>query len=285
MKLPAFQFYPGDWMKDPALRRCSHGARGVLVDVICLAFECEERGVLITAEKPWTDEEVAGAIGGNADVTLSHLRELLDKGVLKRRKDGSIYSARMVRDEENRQKTRERVQNHRNKEVKRDCNGDVTSDVTPLKHPSSPSSSPSGNNISTERPSGIPANESEAISWASMENVPADFAKDVFNQCEGVNWKDGANRDITNWRSYIKQRYSKRQEFQPKQAESQGASKEPTVWELTQRLEAKKRRLQQLRNQGSEDPFGRVDYASDKDREEARKLKTEIKEIERKLAQ
>lgn len=31
MKLPAFQFYPGDWRKDPNLCRCSHAAKGVLM--------------------------------------------------------------------------------------------------------------------------------------------------------------------------------------------------------------------------------------------------------------
>ena len=32
MKLPAFQFYPGDWRKDPNLCRCSHAAKGVWID-------------------------------------------------------------------------------------------------------------------------------------------------------------------------------------------------------------------------------------------------------------
>lgn len=30
MKLPSFQFYPGDWMKDPSLRSVSLEARGLL---------------------------------------------------------------------------------------------------------------------------------------------------------------------------------------------------------------------------------------------------------------
>ena len=34
MKLPAFQFYPGDWRKDPNLCRCSHAAKGVWIDMI-----------------------------------------------------------------------------------------------------------------------------------------------------------------------------------------------------------------------------------------------------------
>jgi hypothetical protein len=31
-KLPAFMFYPGDWQKDPCLRRCSKAAKSVWMD-------------------------------------------------------------------------------------------------------------------------------------------------------------------------------------------------------------------------------------------------------------
>lgn len=100
-KLPYFKFYPGDWRKDPNLTRCSHAAKGVLMDALCLAFETEERGVFITGGRPWPEKEIAEAVGGNTDVTVRSLSELLLKGVLKRREsDGAIYSAKMVRDEE-----------------------------------------------------------------------------------------------------------------------------------------------------------------------------------------
>jgi hypothetical protein len=103
-KLAWFHFYPGDWMKDPELRRCSPAARGIYVDLLCLMFECEERGVLSTGGEPWTDDEIAGAIPGDSSVVLSCLHELVGKRVLKRRANsGALYSNRLIRDEEQRQ--------------------------------------------------------------------------------------------------------------------------------------------------------------------------------------
>lgn len=101
-KLPSLQFYPGDWMKDPDLRRCSHAAKGIWIDMLCLMFECGERGVLATAGQPWTREEIAQAVGGDCNQTLSGIDELSVKGVVKVRSDGAYYSCRMVRDEQRR---------------------------------------------------------------------------------------------------------------------------------------------------------------------------------------
>jgi hypothetical protein len=101
-KLAWFHFYPGDWMKDPDLRRCSPAARGVYMDLLCLMFECEERGVLLVGDEPWTDDEIAGAVPGDSTLILSCLHELVGKRVLKRRENGALYSNRLVRDEEQR---------------------------------------------------------------------------------------------------------------------------------------------------------------------------------------
>lgn len=121
-KLPGFTFYTGDWVKDPDLRRCSKAAKGVWVDMLCLMFECENRGVLATDDRPWSDQEIAGAVGGDIAENLSCIAELLDKGVASRNKFGSIFSRRMTRDERERQETKGRVRRYR----KRSCNGDVT---------------------------------------------------------------------------------------------------------------------------------------------------------------
>lgn len=102
-KLPAFQFYPGDWMKDPNLRRSSLAARGLWIDMLCLMFECEERGVLISGGRPWTQEEVAAAIGGDTNANLEVLRELIRMGVARMDNRGAMFSPRLVRDEEKRQ--------------------------------------------------------------------------------------------------------------------------------------------------------------------------------------
>jgi len=103
-KLPAFMFYPGDWQKDPCLRRCSKAAKGVWMDLLCLLFECPVRGVFVDARgKPWSDEEIAEAIGGDIGANL----------VAQRDTRGAIFSRRMVRDEQNRRSATERKRKER----------------------------------------------------------------------------------------------------------------------------------------------------------------------------
>lgn len=102
MKLPSFQFYPGDWMKDANLRRLTHAEKGVWIDMLCLMFECDQRGVLATAGSVWSDEEIARAVGGEFALTLACVTAVVAKGVAGRNSFGAVYSRRMVRDEENR---------------------------------------------------------------------------------------------------------------------------------------------------------------------------------------
>ena len=98
-KMPWFKFFPNDWLSDKNLKRCSHAAKGVWMDMLCLMFDCDERGVLATAGIAWSDDDVACAIGGDKSDTLLRIMELLDKGVAKRNANGAILSARVVRDE------------------------------------------------------------------------------------------------------------------------------------------------------------------------------------------
>jgi hypothetical protein len=113
-KLPAFMFYPGDWQKDPCLRRCSKAAKGVWMDLLCLLFECPVRGVFVDASgKPWSDEEIAEAIGGDIGANLGYIAELVSKGVAQRDTRGAIFSRRMVRDEQTRRSATERKRKER----------------------------------------------------------------------------------------------------------------------------------------------------------------------------
>lgn len=99
-KLPFMPLATGDWLKDPNLRRCSPQARGVFIDLLCLMWESSPRGVLGKSSSPWSLEDAAGAVGGNQDVTLGCIKELLAKGPLARSKrTGRVFSRRMVRDE------------------------------------------------------------------------------------------------------------------------------------------------------------------------------------------
>lgn len=98
MGLPWFKFFPGDWLKAADLRRCSPAARGVWIDLLCFMWDCDERGVLRSGNKPWTDDEVAAAIAGPHDIVLAGIQELYDKGVVSRSEGGSLYSRRMRRE-------------------------------------------------------------------------------------------------------------------------------------------------------------------------------------------
>ena len=74
MRRPSLQFYPGDWMSNAKLRRCSESARGAWMDLLCLFHDSDEYGVV-----RWPLEDVARAAG----VKIRLARELADKGVLK----------------------------------------------------------------------------------------------------------------------------------------------------------------------------------------------------------
>lgn len=99
-KRPAFQFYPGDWRSDPALRMCSIAARGLWIDMLAVMHDCEPYGVLMFNGRPMTDQQLARLVGEDQKQVRKLLAELEDAGVFSRREDDdAIYSRRMVRDE------------------------------------------------------------------------------------------------------------------------------------------------------------------------------------------
>ena len=103
MKLPSFQFYPGDWMKDPGLRSVSLEARGLWIDMLCLLFESGRRGYLQhSTGKPVSAEQLARMTGSSSEQVSRLLQELEDSGVFSRTEHGTIYSRRMIRDERKR---------------------------------------------------------------------------------------------------------------------------------------------------------------------------------------
>lgn len=114
-KLPAFQFYPADWLKDANLRRCSPNARAFWIDLLCIMFECENRGVLATNGEAWTEEEIARAVPGDTYQNILALQELLRNQVARKNRAGFVYSKRMVEDDEERLRWRKSKQNHKDK--------------------------------------------------------------------------------------------------------------------------------------------------------------------------
>ncbi|WP_429497287.1 hypothetical protein ACQUFY_12045 [Robbsia andropogonis] len=74
MKRPSFQFYPGDWISNSNLRRCTHAERGAWLDILCLMHDQEEYGVI-----RWPLKDIAQA----ANCPIALVKGLVTKGVLK----------------------------------------------------------------------------------------------------------------------------------------------------------------------------------------------------------
>ena len=112
-KLPAIQFYVGDWKKDVGLQSCSIGARGLWFEMLLMMHESPVRGYLMLTDRiPMHDEHIARVAGVDQQLVTTLVEELHQNGVfdytaLEVRPDEEvnvIVSRRMVRDESKRQK-------------------------------------------------------------------------------------------------------------------------------------------------------------------------------------
>lgn len=144
-KLPSFQFYPGDWMKDPALRSVSVAARGLWMDLLCLMFECTERGVLARPNgEPYTAKDISRATGVPIRSVKRYVEELKLAGVCSFNIKDAITSRRQMRDHLKRLASNKRQAAYRNsRNLAQKGDADVTGGVTRMSHDSSSSSSSS----------------------------------------------------------------------------------------------------------------------------------------------
>ena len=100
-KLPAMQFYPGDWRKDPGVQSLCYHDRGVWFEMLCLMHESEDRGKLMLNGNPMPHEALARLLGLDNQILTTTLTTLIDFGVASLDKTTkAIISRRMVRDEE-----------------------------------------------------------------------------------------------------------------------------------------------------------------------------------------
>ena len=163
VKLPSFQFYPGDWMKDPALRACTIAARGIWIDMLSLMFESSRRGYLqhVTG-KPVTAEQLARMTGCSTDEVSRLLQELEDAGVFSRTDSNVIFSRRMSRDERKRALCQEAGKRGGNPTLKGQLKGDAKGTVKGQpkgdanRNPTPSSSSSSSTSSSEEEPPNPP---------------------------------------------------------------------------------------------------------------------------------
>lgn len=162
MKRPAFQFYPADWRKDPALSSCSLAARGLWIELMCIAHESDRYGYLSVNGRPMGSAQLARMVGESPAILAKLMAELEDAAVFSREADGTIYSRRMVKDE--------RIREVRAAAGKKGGNPNLLGDLVNQngKQNPTPSSSSSSSSSEQEEPKGsLPAK-------AGVPNCPHD---------------------------------------------------------------------------------------------------------------
>lgn len=100
-KPPSFQFYPGDWQRDPQLQACSLTARGLMIELLCLMHWSDRPGYLLVNGRPPDTKMISNLTRTNPKRVQKCLDELMLNGVIKIDSElGAIYSKRMVKDAE-----------------------------------------------------------------------------------------------------------------------------------------------------------------------------------------
>ena len=156
MKIPALQFYPADWRKDPGIQSLGYFERGVWFEMLCLMHESTERGVLLLNGIPMPADALANALGLDKQILTTTLTKLTTYGVAKRRdEDGAIYNKRMVEDEKLNKVRREAGKKGGNPAL---LNQKPTTPVNQKPTPSSSSSSSKPKSKDLERATRLPKN-------------------------------------------------------------------------------------------------------------------------------
>lgn len=97
-KLPAIQFYPGDWKKDIGVQSLDWEPRAVWFEMLLLMHESEERGKLVLNGRPMTNFEVAKAIGMEEERFIRNSSKILASGAATYEQN-TWSCRRMIRDE------------------------------------------------------------------------------------------------------------------------------------------------------------------------------------------
>lgn len=107
-KLPALQFYVGDWRKDPGVQSLDYETRGIWLEILCIMHESEDRGKLMLNGKPMPMEALCRLLGLDNQNLTKALTKILEYGVASIDSNSQIiFSRRMVRDEDIRKTRKE----------------------------------------------------------------------------------------------------------------------------------------------------------------------------------
>lgn len=108
-KLPAIQFYPGDWLQD-SVSGCSLAAQGLWLRMLFIMHASPKYGFLVNQNielaLPPSNDDIARRCGTSVNDMLPLVEELRKAGVFSE-ENGIIFSRRLVRDNRLRQIRRE----------------------------------------------------------------------------------------------------------------------------------------------------------------------------------
>jgi hypothetical protein len=239
-KLPAFLFYPGDWLKDPSVSTLDYFEKGVYITLLCFAFQ--RGGKLLLGNdgsEPMNSEDISKLLGLEQTKADKVITSLVRHGCLKKDDSGCYYNSRMVRDAEiieirrengqkggkmkakNRENT---LQNSSEPPSKTLANGkqnsslsysysssiDISNSLSPACAKTNGEGEAEGetNGFMIEPPPGMPRNEDDAIAMAEMAGVPADFVRErAYPKIISIGFRDG-NTTIRHFGQWAKLYFS-----------------------------------------------------------------------------
>jgi hypothetical protein len=201
--MPAFQFYPGDWWKDPGIKMLTLEERGFWFQLLLLMHESPRRGFLEINGKPMPESGIAMVMGLDNQKVNHIVNHLTNLGVVSV-EDGTgiLFSRRMVRDEVLLEARRNAGKLGGNPALVKDVvNHKPTSRVNQNPTPSSSSaSSTSSSDDINKKPSSI----DEVKFYGEKIGLPAIECEKFFNHFSSNGWKVGGKAPMKNWQAAVR---------------------------------------------------------------------------------
>lgn len=250
MKLPALQFYPGDWHKDQGVQALSLEERGAWFEILLMMHDSDERGVLLVNGKPMNEAVIARRLGLVNQTANQILTTLLEYGVASRRAaDGAIFCRRMVKDEKLRQIRTEAGKRGGNPSLlnqnskQNPTTGDKQKPTTGVKQNPTPSSSFSSSinrergaanagprspeDLATEKLPGVRKKRGAAAARPTLPEIQAHAAIEhpgpeaqaeaaaFFDHFESNGWRIGGKTPMVSWPAAFRNWLRRRPQFAP----------------------------------------------------------------------
>lgn len=191
-KQPAFLFYPGDWLKDPALSSCSLSARAVWIDLLCAMHESDRSGVITGSLEQLARVSRCSAVEfAQAIADFKHHRTA---DVTERAGIVTIINRRMNREHNEREGNRLRKSKSRLKPPSHQCHNPSSS---------SPSFSEDEGKPTNPREPTLGPKLAEVQAWAATIGCPPAEAERFWNHFEASGWIDKHGHAIVNARAKL----------------------------------------------------------------------------------